>query len=119
MAAKHISAGAVSFLNLKLINQKGLGVFSVEEQKELNGFFGVLARFGIFVVPGGELESWLPALHTGKKIKKRDWVPTLFEKMGSDPSSEDYVTPSSGDVWDFMKNIIAWITAPARLGMPG
>ncbi|MBI3453018.1 MAG: hypothetical protein HY057_09400 [Rhodospirillales bacterium] len=75
-----------------------------------------LASYGIFVVPNGELESWLK--HLGADGKSDTWLDRILEKMGSDPSSPDYVKPAQGDVWEFIRGIVAWIKNPDRNGMP-
>jgi energy-coupling factor transporter ATP-binding protein EcfA2 len=75
-----------------------------------------LAQYGLFVVPVGEVEDWLSCLNMN--VDKKDWLPTVFELMGSDPDDNNYVKPSSGDVWDFVKKIANWITDPKRKGIP-
>jgi hypothetical protein len=46
-----------------------------------------------------------------------DWLIEIFEKLGEDPSAENYVSPATGDVWEFME-IKNWFTNPARKGTP-
>jgi hypothetical protein len=75
-----------------------------------------LAEHGIFVVPNGALESWLPKL--GVNGPKEQWITRMFERMGSDPSASDYVRPSQDDVWGYVNQIRHWITNSHRLGMP-
>ena len=94
----------------------------------------LLADHGIFVVPGGEVESWLPELcATGHGP---DWLIEVFEKMGINPKDEDYVKPpsdekvqgetalqgngepQSGDVWRLLEKIASWIQDETRRGMP-
>lgn len=80
-----------------------------------NHFFDMLAEYGLFAVRRGEVEQWLPALEIPGK--KTDWTIAMLERLGSDPSSEDYVRPADGDVWDFMRAIVAWISDSSRKGM--
>ena len=75
-----------------------------------------LAEHGIFVVPNGALESWLPNL--GVTGPKETWITRIFERMGATPDAEDYVRPSQDDVWAYLNQIRQWITNPHRLGMP-
>jgi hypothetical protein len=78
--------------------------------------FSQLARYGIFVVPGGEVESWLK--HLGVSGHGPGWLIAMFEKMGVDPSSADYVHPSKDDVWLFLEQFGKWFEDPLRNGMP-
>ena len=73
-----------------------------------------LAEYGIFVVPVGELERWLA--HLG--VPERDWLPTVFDRMGNDPAAEGYLKPGDDDVWRFIEQAAGWIADPARKGMP-
>ena len=75
-----------------------------------------LASYGIFVVPSGEVETWLASIGAG--ASKGNWLPTIFEAMKSDPADPDYVQPAEGDVWQFVSSIGEWIADPDRQGMP-
>ena len=75
-----------------------------------------LAEYGAFVVPGGELESWLVSLEI--TARKSDWLIRVFERMGDDPNGASYITPSEGDVWAFMDLVRSWLTAGHRRGIP-
>ena len=75
-----------------------------------------LAEYGIFVVPSGEVESWLQTLPLNRG--KSTWLSTIFEAMGEDPNSAAYVRPAAGDVWDFMGSIASWVRNPRRRGVP-
>lgn len=79
-------------------------------------FFEQLARYGIFVVVNGELESWLPELDVSRS--KDVFLHQIFEKMGDDPASDSYVRPGVGDVWDFMGGMNTWLRDASRRGMP-
>ena len=65
-----------------------------------------LARRGIFIVPTGEVESWLGNL--GISGAKRDWVPKILDRLGNDPIDPDYVAPADDDVWNFVDRIATW-----------
>ena len=92
----------------------GVGVLAAGEKLAAEQLFDILAQYGIFAVRRGELESWLPDL--GIPGKKTDWAIAMLERLGSDAASPQYVTPSVGDVWDFMRNVVAWIKDSARRG---
>lgn len=74
-----------------------------------------VADFGIFVVPGGAVESWLAQL--GASGTKGAWLSNIFELMGTDPASADYVMPANNDVWAFLREINAWLRDPHRQGL--
>jgi hypothetical protein len=75
-----------------------------------------LAKFGVFLVPVGEIEAWLKYLDVS--ASKENWLAAVFERMGADPDEPAYVRPRTGDVWEFIMQIAAWIRDPGRLGMP-
>lgn len=94
----------------------GIKILEEEDQEALQNLFDKLADYGLFVVPNGELESWLKALAaTGHGP---NWLVEIFEKMGEDPNSDDYLKPSEDDVWDFIENISKWFFNPRRKGIP-
>ncbi|MDB4951459.1 MAG: hypothetical protein JWM27_4108 [Gemmatimonadetes bacterium] len=74
-----------------------------------------LCGYGIFLVPRGELESWLPELEAGGHGP--EWLTQVFEKMGTDPTRAGYLHPTDGGVWRFMQAVAAWIADPRRKGM--
>lgn len=76
-----------------------------------------LKQFGIFVVPCGELESWLCDLEIESTKNKKLWLLKVFERLGGDPDAEGYVEPQPGDIWQFMREIAKWINDPARSGV--
>lgn len=96
-------------------NDGGVNALPQTNRDAANELFDILDKYGIFVVRQGELESWLPFL--GKRGYKTDWTVSTLDKLGSDPSSSAYVTPTAGDVWDFMNMIVSWIRDPSRKGV--
>jgi hypothetical protein len=38
--------------------------------------------------------------------------------MGEDPTSHGYIKPETGDVWDFIGKVCAWVANPERKGIP-
>lgn len=74
-----------------------------------------LTAFGVFIVPTGELECWLPALEVGGHGP--EWLTQVFERMGTDSTDESYLRPGDGDVWRFVQRVGAWVGDPHRKGM--
>lgn len=73
-----------------------------------------LAEYGVFVVPHGELENWLPSL--GVPGKKTDWTVAMLDRLGSDPTDPNYIHPVAGDVWEFLAGVVGWVRNAARKG---
>ncbi len=94
----------------------GITILADDDQEALQNLFSKLADYGLFVVPNGELESWLKDLEaTGHGP---DWLVEVFEKMGEDPCSDNYLMPNEGDVWSFVDGISEWFFNPRRRGIP-
>ncbi len=94
----------------------GVDILQEQDREALQNLFNKLAEYGLFVVPNGELESWLKQLNvTGHGP---NWLVEVFEKMGEDPSSVDFLTPDEGDVWSFLDCISEWFFDPRRKGIP-
>ena len=100
-------------------NWKRKGGIDVLDGGNLDGAKNVMeamAAYGVFIVPGGEVESWLKQLRA--KGKGPAWLEQVFERMGEDPEDVGYLRPSDGDVWDFVGGIKEWMLAPDRKGIP-
>ena len=95
----------------------GTAVLSADEREAAENLLQQLADYGVFVVPGGELESWLKPL--GASRHGPAWLIDIFERMGEDPDHVSYVRPSEDDVWEFIGKLKAWMVNPARKGIPG
>lgn len=80
------------------------------QRRAIQTFLDRLAEYGLFAVPVGELESWLPEL--GRGVNKQDWVPEIFKKMGAS-GAEDYLAPGDDDVWEFIERITKWLEEQA------
>lgn len=94
----------------------GIEILEEEDREALQNLFDKLADYGLFVVPNGELESWLKSLEaTGHGP---NWLVEIFEKMGEDPASEGYLRPTDNDVWFFIESISKWFFNPTRKGIP-
>ena len=96
----------------------GINILPEGEREAAQNLLGQLAGYGVFVVPGGELESWLRELEVPAGRHGPAWLIEIFEKMGEDPASPSYVRPRDGDIWEFMAEIKKWLVDPRRKGIP-
>jgi hypothetical protein len=96
----------------------GVEALPEEEREVVEDLRESAARYGVFIVPVGEVEDWLEWIDTPNWMDSRKWLKEAFQQMGSDPESGDYVTPSEGDVWEFDKGMREWISDPNRTGIP-
>lgn len=94
----------------------GIAILDVSDREAAENLLRQLADYGVFVVPGGELESWLK--HLGATGHGPSWLVNVFERMGEDPESADYVKPTTADVWQFMSVMKAWLADASRKGIP-
>lgn len=92
----------------------GVNALPTGDKQAAQQLLEILAEYGVFVVPRGELEDWLPSLHVSGK--KTDWTVAMLERLGSDPADPDYVQPMTGDVWGFMTGVVGWVRNAARKG---
>jgi len=110
-----------AFVQHKMRNEdfKEGGIYTLGRQARAQAelLLDSLAGFGVFIVPTGELECWLPALEVGGHGP--EWLTQVFERMGTDAGDEEYLRPGDGDVWRFMQRVAAWIRDPLRRGMKG
>lgn len=75
-----------------------------------------LADHGLFVVPVGELESWLKGLSISGHGPS--WLIAMFDALGNNPDEVSYVKPEEADVWAFLTSVRSWILNTARYGIP-
>lgn len=94
----------------------GLEALDPSDKETAAALINYLSEYGIFVVPVGEVERWLPELHAAGHGPR--WLTQAFTKMGNDPDAPNYLKPSEGDVWDFVRRMAVWITNPERKGLP-
>ncbi|MDW8369743.1 MAG: AAA family ATPase [Geminicoccaceae bacterium] len=97
--------------------QPGIHMLPSDNKESASNLLSNLAEYGIFVVPSGELTSWLPELAV--PANKGSWVTQVFKRLGSNPAAPAYVRPGQGDVWDFLRKLLLeWIGRPDRKGLP-
>lgn len=94
----------------------GITILQPADQEAAQNLLAQLGEYGVFAVPVGELESWMKSL--GASGHGPTWLISVFEKMGEDPDSSDYVKPTDGDVWAFISQIKSWLIDSNRKGIP-
>lgn len=94
----------------------GVAILTSSEREAAQNLLNQLGEYGIFVVPGGELESWLLAL--GASGHGPTWLINIFERMGEEPETSNFLKPDENDVWAFMAIVKAWLIDPNRKGIP-
>lgn len=94
----------------------GINILDTNDREALQNLFSKLASYGLFIVPNGELESWLKNLNASGHGP--NWLVDVFEKIGEDPNDPNYVKPSDEDVWLFIEEISKWFFDPRRKGIP-
>ncbi len=94
----------------------GITLLKGGEKEACENLFSQLKEYGVFVVPNGELESWVKSLGaTGHGSK---WLIEVFEKMGEATEDPNYLNPDDGDVWDFIGEAKDWLSNSNRKGIP-
>ncbi|MDH1308329.1 ATP-binding protein [Pseudomonas fulva] len=96
--------------------QGGLAILEGADKQASEDLLEQLKQYGIFVVPNGELESWMA--HLGARGHGPMWLVDIFERMGANPSSDNYVKPGDDDAWAFVNEIRKWLMEPKRKGIP-
>jgi hypothetical protein len=94
----------------------GVELLSVGDREAANNLLDRLQQYGLFVVRRGEIEAWLREL--GASGHGPGWLVDVFERMGEDPESANYLRPTEGDVWEFVTSLKGWLEDPNRRGIP-
>lgn len=94
----------------------GVDLLTGSNREACENLLAQLREYGVLIVPDGELECWLPSLGAAGHASK--WLIETFEAMGDAPESENYLTPSQGDVWDFIGLAKRWLVNVDRKGIP-
>jgi len=101
--------------NLDLKKPNVVSQLTLEDQENAEKLFQDLNKYGIFVVPVGELECWLKDMEiSGDKTR---WAKEVLQRLGDDANDPGYIAIGDGDIWKFVKSITAWIADPNRKGM--
>lgn len=94
----------------------GISLLTGANREACESLFAKLREYGVLVVPGGELESWLKA--QGVEGHGPKWLIKMFEVMGDVPESPGYLNPGNGDVWNFIGSGRQWLVDIDRKGIP-
>ncbi|MEX2492395.1 MAG: ATP-binding protein [Nitrospirales bacterium] len=94
----------------------GIQLLAPSAREAAENLLGKLVEYGLFVIPNGELETWLKSLNVSGKGP--NWLIAIFEKIGENPEDGSYLKPSEGDVWEFLRKIKSWMNDPNRKGIP-
>lgn len=94
----------------------GIAILNAPDREAADTLLSQMREYGVFVLPGGELESWVKGLGVAKHGPA--WLIEVFEKMGEDPDHPAYVKPAADDVWAFIFGLKNWLINPARKGIP-
>ena len=98
------------------MDRGGVSQLTGDHLQTANTLLTQLRSYGVFVVPNGSLESWFP--DCGLTTNKSEWLGDAFNRMGSDPDSDEYMRPTHDGPWEFIRSVSQWIHDPNRLGMP-
>jgi hypothetical protein len=94
----------------------GIEILDPQDREGARNLLQRLSEYGVFLVPGGEVESWLKNL--GATGHGPSWLIEMFEPMGENPDLQNYVRPAESDVWKFISDVRGWLTDPLRKGLP-
>ena len=107
---------AMDATNRDMKREGGISILQRQDKEAVGNLLKQLSDYGMFVVAGGELESWLKPI--GASGHGPSWLIDMFTRLGEDPESAAYIRPANGDVWEFMSEVKAWLVDPARRGIP-
>ena len=107
---------AMDATQLNMNRDGGIAILQGDPLEAAESLFKQIGEYGMFVVPGGELESWLKQL--GATGHGPRWLIDIFTRLGEDPTITRYVKPAEGNVWGFMSKVKAWLVDPNRRGIP-
>lgn len=99
----------------KDMKKGGVTLLDDADAEAFQNFINQLADYGIFILPFGELESWLRHLEVDGHGPP--WLVSMFGKFGSNRNDANYVRPSDGDVWEFIERMKNWLGNPNRRGI--
>ena len=80
-----------------------LGIADVRLREDAKGILRSLRELGLFLVPVGELESWVPIVMKGNsKLDKSRWAILAAQKIEEFEERND-------DVWEFVRSVYEFI----------
>jgi hypothetical protein len=95
----------------------GISVLTDDSRRTADELLELLRGYRGFIVPNAELQSWLTELGVPKKDAV-SWLDGVLQRMGSDPAEPSYMMAHAGDVWEFIRKIRLWTTAPIARACP-
>lgn len=98
----------------QVVKRQGISALGTADQHRAQSLLSDLERYGLFLVPNGEVETWLPFLNISEHGSK--WLVRVFNRVGQHDSDPNYLTPGQADVWAFLDRIGIWAKDPSRLG---
>jgi energy-coupling factor transporter ATP-binding protein EcfA2 len=99
----------------RAIKTKGVDAVVGADLARLESLLQEFAGYGLFLVPQGQLESWLKPFNVTEHGPK--WLIEVFARMGLFETDTSYLRPAVGDVWAFLDGVAAWINNPSRRGV--
>ncbi|MED5369677.1 MAG: AAA family ATPase [Myxococcota bacterium] len=93
------------------LKSSNLSELSREQHQSLEGLLESMARYGVFVVPVGELEDWYGPEVVGNR-QKTPWVQNVLGRLSEDYEGQDRLGFDDSPIWDFMRRVTAWIENP-------
>jgi len=108
------SIGRVSNTSVRAIKTTGIAALAADDKAIAEALIAELRKYGLFLVPVGEVERWLG--HLGVKGHGTAWLTSLLEQIGNTSTDANYVRAGSDDVWEFLEKIAGWVTDPNRDG---
>lgn len=116
---KRRTADAFKQQNIDM-KEEGIAALDRESQESAKSLIASAGEYGVFIVPVGEVERWLPELgvQVGARGSKAAWLVSMFERLGTDPDDASYIHPASDDVWEFIAHVARWVGDPNRKGIP-
>ena len=100
----------------RLIKKRGISALGTADQARASQLLQLLRQYGLFLVPGGELEVWLPQLSIPSTLHGPDWLIEVFERIGQVSTDSNYLHASTGGVWEFIDSIATWVNNQSRAG---
>jgi len=98
-----------------VVKKQGLAVLNDADCLRAHRLLDDLAVYGLFIVPVGDLESWLNDLQV--KGHAARWLIGIFTRIAALQETEHPLQPGGDDVWVFVDRVATWINNPRRGGM--
>ena len=92
-----------------VLKRQGLAALPTRERRQARRIITSVARFGLFVVPIGELESWVPF-----KAAKSVWLVRVFQDLRPAP---EIPGAHARQLTRFLDHVEGWVADPDRQGM--